>query len=197
MELICFLNQYSSAIQAIVAIANLLIISFLTAKGFNLQKKLMQTEQFYKLQGEYDQCKNSISNIIQYFQLKSGTCSYYLKQLFDQNTGDGTSEELAKYSLENINKIIERLKKIKVQLEQYNENEIAKSFNAVQLQSKIKQLILLKQLLQNKNPAEFYEHTMYGPESYWLDDEQKFEEAKNGSKEMIDEISKFIEGLSK
>lgn len=195
MALLNFLNEQSSAIQAAVAIANLIIIGFLTIKSYILQNKLMQTEQFFKVQNEYDQCKSSINNYIQYFEIKSGINSNYLKQLYEISAGDGDSEALAKYSLERMNKIIDSLKKIKIKLEIFNDEEILKSIDASKLQRKLKKLISLKYLVQNKNPTEFYEHKMSGPQALWVDDEIKIEESLDGSEEMINEISKAVDSL--
>lgn len=197
MNIITFFETYSAAIQAVVAIANLLIIGFLTIKGYLLQKKLMNAEQFYKLQEESIICLNYLNTYLSYFEKQADTNSSYLKKLFDLNTGDTTYEEMAKYSLKRFNETIKRMKDIKILLDQFNNTQINKKSDPKDIQINLKKIIHLKYLIINCNANEFFESTMYGADSHWVDEEHMFETAINGVDDLINKIEGAVKALTR
>lgn len=188
-------NEYSAAIQAFAAILNLIIIGILTIKGYSLQKRLITTEQFYKLQEETILCINSINNNIAYFESKANLNSSYLRQLFDMCAG-GDDEAIAKYSLERFNKVVSDLKNIKKLLDDFSLNLISNNYNEQELKNNFKKLVHIRYCILNNSPSESFESSMYGAESHWVEEEQMFESAITETQNLIEKIESAIKALN-
>lgn len=191
-----FFNNYSAAIQAVAAILNLLLIGVLTAKTYKLQKKLMLTEQFYKLQEETILCINLFNSNISYFENKANTNSLYLRQLFDLNAGAGEDEDIAKLSLEKFNAVVLNLKTIKNLLDEFSINQVDNNSDTSKIQKKFQQIVRIKYLILNNNPAVLFESSMYGADSHWVEEERLFDTAILEIEQIIQKLEFAVKALS-
>lgn len=195
MNLVNFISENSNLIEVIIAFLNLILIGLLTYKGYSLQKKTQAIELYSKLQQETFLCISTISSFISYFDGKANTSSYYLKTLFDHNTGDPDHEGLARRSLKEFNEILLQLRTISLLYKNYSDGLLLIRYNNNLMQINLTKVIQLQGFLLSESPSDIYESCMNSPESYWLEEEINFENSISEAKKRVNKIHNKVKSL--
>ncbi|MFV5376189.1 hypothetical protein [Acinetobacter calcoaceticus] len=196
MNLIKFISNNSNFIEVIIAFLNLILIGLLTYKGYSLQKKTQAIELYSKLQKETFLCLSTISSFIAYFDSKANTTSYYLRTLFDHNTGDPDHEWLAKRSLKELKEVLEQLRTISLLLENYRDELLLSKYNNDLMQLNLAKVTHLQAFVLSESPSDIYESCMNSPESHWLEEEINFENSISEAKKKVNKILNRVKLLS-
>lgn len=196
MQLVKFISENNNFIEVIIALLNLILIGILTYKGYSLQKKTQAIEIYSKLQKEAFLCLSTISSFISYFDGKANTTSYYLKTLFDHNTGDPEHEGLARRSLKELNEVLEQLRTISLLLKNHSEDLLLIKYNNDLMQINLAKVTHLHGFLLSESPSDIYESCMNSPESHWLEEEINFENSISEAKKRVNKIYNKVKLLS-
>jgi hypothetical protein len=196
MQFLEIINNNATAIEAIVAVLNLILISLLTYRGYTLQNKVQSMELFSKTQQESLFCQNLISDFIVSFEQRAFTTSSYLKTLYDVGAGDPPYEELAQHYIEEYNSILENLRNMKVSFQEACYDLTPEKLSDKVLRLKSIEITHLKVFLSTHSPVTVFNYNLDGPSSIWLDDEHKYNLAFTETKKVLIEINKKIEALT-
>lgn len=196
MDLIKFISDNSNFIEVIIAFLNLILIGLLTYKSYSLQKKTQAIELYSKLQKETFLCLSTISSFISYFDSKANTTSYYLRTLFDLNTGDPDHEGLARRSLKELKEVLVQLRTINLLLKDYSDELLLSKYNNDLMQINLAKVTHLQAFLLSESPSDIYESCMNSPESHWLEEEINFENSISEAKKRVNKIHNKVKLLS-
>ncbi|EOR08201.1 hypothetical protein [Acinetobacter tandoii] len=190
-----FISKNSTAIEAIVAILNLILIGFLTFRGNRLQNEVHTMEVFSRIQQESLFCQSLITDFIMFFEQRATTTSSYLKTLYDVGASDPDNEGFARISLGEYQSILEKLNNLKSSFEEAYISLTLDKVSYKTLQSKFIEITHLKSFLSNHSPIKVFNSCSDGHSSIWLEDEQKYDSAFKETNKVLIEINKKIEAL--
>ncbi|MCG2572235.1 hypothetical protein LVY74_01520 [Acinetobacter sp. ME22] len=195
MQIFDFISRNNSAIEAIVAILNLVLIGFLTFRGYLLQNKAQTMELYFRIQQESFLCMNVFSDLVIFFENIETSCSYYLRDLHTRGSNDPFHEENVKVNLSNIMIISREILILKNNFQSFNDRLVLEKIPNHILQDQIIKVVHLKSLLLNNSPKNSYESNTNGAKSIWLDDEVNIDNAFKATINSLKSIESIISNI--
>ncbi|WP_111894284.1 hypothetical protein [Acinetobacter sp. MB5] len=195
MQIFDFISKNNSAIEAIVAILNLVLIGFLTFRGYLLQNKTQTMELYFRIQQESFLCMNVFSDLVIFFENIETSCSYYLRDLHTRGSNDPFHEENVKVNLSNIMIISREILILKNNFQSFNDRLVLEKIPNHILQDQIIKVVHLKSLLLNNSPKNSYESNTNGAKSIWLDDEVNIDNAFKATINSLKSIESIISNI--
>lgn len=197
--MIDYLQKYSGAIQAIVAILNLVIIAILSFRGFQLQKKSSSLEAYSALQYEIMMCFNELEKSIQYFEKSDRENSQYLYNLSNETNIDHENDEhinLSNNIAEDLSEILKNLHCIRDKVQQLSLKSNKNSIKIEDLTEKLTKICAFKIALINQNPSREYQEHTKGALATWIDaPEVRYSDAYQNTMNNIRNLKKILQDM--
>lgn len=196
-QFIGFINNNGSAIEAIVAILNLILIGFLTFRTYLLQNKVQSMELYSRIQQESFFCQNILSDFIIYFENRANSTTSYLKNLFESTSSDYDEySDLAQNSIKEYELILEILCGFKSSFQEFNNTFILSEINNKTLQASLINITNLKSFLTHHSPVSTFNSCVDGRGAIWLYDEEKYDLAFKETNKTLFLIKEKIDALT-